>query len=85
MKKNTTQVKRVERRPQLEEEADSDLAAQVLMLANHCDGIVAIIVMMVVIVMMIVAVILTIVVMTMIVTNSPKLSKSYNILQKLVE
>ena len=29
MKHYTTQVKRVERRPQLEEEADSDLAAQV--------------------------------------------------------
>ena len=71
MKHYTTQVKRVERRPQLEEEADSDLAAQVLMLLPN------IMMVMVMIVMEEATVILTMIVMAMIVTNSPKLSKIY--------
>ena len=74
MKHYTTQVKRVERRPQLEEEADSDLAAQVLMLLPN------IMMVMVMIVIVMIVVIVTeeaTVILTMIVTNSPKLSKIY--------
>ena len=74
MKHYTTQVKRVERRPQLEEEADSDLAAQVLMLLPN---IMMVMVMIVMIVTEEATVILTMIVMAMIVTNSPKLSKIY--------
>ena len=67
-------MKRVERRPQLEEEADSDLAAQVLILLPN---IIMVMVMIVMIVTEEATVILTMTVMAMIVTNSPKLSKIY--------
>ena len=77
MKHYTTQVKRVERRPQLEEEADSDLAAQVLMLLPNIMMVMVMIVMIVMIVTEEATVILTMTVMAMIVTNSPKLSKIY--------